>query len=246
MSVLSQGSQCYSGFFYSKCKKSWFHWRVLRLLPCLPLHDGLPACRACTAIQLDVTVPVLCQIPRFPGLGSESQSWQFFHFFSFSQLSATVNQWRKFFWITLSIDQYELVIGVMSQKVALTGVRTPNLETWNCLDWGSNPKPGNVELPWLRFEPQTWKHRIWCGTATPRCRGKEGKCPMMPIASHSVPMGVHYAPCSFHVKIIMFSGVCGCDESSQGNWVAVLMVYVFVKRKLLKWFSSYYLPDVMK
>ena len=39
-----------------------------------------------------------------------------------------------------------VVIGVTSQKVALTGVRTPDLETWNCLDWGPNPRSGNVEF----------------------------------------------------------------------------------------------------
>ena len=33
----------------------------------------------------------------FPGLGFKSQSGQFFRFFSFFQLSATVNQWRIFF-----------------------------------------------------------------------------------------------------------------------------------------------------
>ena len=34
--------------------------------------------------------------------------------------------------------------------------------------------------PWLGFEPQTWKRRICSGTgsATVRCRGKEGKRPM--------------------------------------------------------------------
>ena len=87
--------------------------------------------------------------------------------------------------------------------------------------WGWNPSPGNSmfpglgfesqsrlffrffpfsqlsttvnQWPWLGFEPQTWKRGIWCGTgrATIRCRGKEGKRPMMPIAWHSVPMGVH-------------------------------------------------------
>ena len=72
--------------------------------------------------------------------------------------------------------------------------------------WGSNPNQGNFfgffsffelpfeshhkKLPWLGFEPQTWK----CGTGTatarwiaaqawhavkPRCRGKEGKRPVI-------------------------------------------------------------------
>ena len=65
-----------------------------------------------------VPVPVPHQIPRFqvwgsnpsqgnstfPGLGFEPQSRQFFRFSSFFQLSATVNQWRIFFVMTLSID----------------------------------------------------------------------------------------------------------------------------------------------
>ena len=48
-----------------------------------------------------------------------------------------------------------------------------------CLDWGSNSRPGNVELPWSGFEPQTWKRGIWggTGTATPCCGRKEGKRP---------------------------------------------------------------------
>ena len=64
-------------------------------------------------------------------------------------------------------------------------------------------------LPWLGFQPQTWKRGIWSrsGTGTVRCRGKEGKRPMMPIAWHSVPMGVHKVASSFRVRIIMSSGV---------------------------------------
>ena len=73
----------------------------------------------------------------FPGLGFESRLRSFFCFFSFSQLSATVNQWRIFVWITLLIDWLiDWLINMschwsQSQKVALTGIRTLNLEMWN-------------------------------------------------------------------------------------------------------------------
>ena len=111
---------------------------------------------------------------RFPGLGFESQSRSFFRFFSFSQLSATVNQWRIFVWITFIDSLIWVVIRVTSQKlpwlgfepqtwkhgIASTGIRTPDVEKWSCLDWDSNPRPGNMELPRLGFEPQTWKNGV--------------------------------------------------------------------------------------
>ena len=47
-------------------------------------------------LQRAVAVSVPLAIPRFQVWGSNPQSRQFFRFFSFSQLSATVNQWRIF------------------------------------------------------------------------------------------------------------------------------------------------------
>ena len=47
------------------------------------------------------------------------------------------------------------------------------------------------KLPWLGFEPQTWKRWIRNGNAT----------------VHGVPMGVHLAVSSFRVKVIMSRGV---------------------------------------
>ena len=49
------------------------------------------------------------------------------------------------------------------------------------------------KLSWLGFEPQTWKNGIWSGIGS--------------ATVHSVPMGVHWAACSFCVKIIMSRGV---------------------------------------
>ena len=67
---------------------------------------------------------------------------------------------KNIFWKTFSIDWYELSLESHHKKwswlgfepqtwkrgIALTGIRTPDLETWNCLDWDSNPRPGNMEF----------------------------------------------------------------------------------------------------
>ena len=71
----------------------------------------------------------------FPGLGFESQS-RFFWFFSFSTFcngQSMENVFSKNFidWLIW------VVIGVTSQKTALTGIRTLDLETWN-LKWKWN------------------------------------------------------------------------------------------------------------
>ena len=68
-------------------------WAVIGRFPSLPLQRGLTACRTCAAIQHAVAVPV----PRFQVWGSNPSQDHFFGFFSFSQLSATVTQWRIFF-----------------------------------------------------------------------------------------------------------------------------------------------------
>ena len=94
----------------------------------------------------------------FPGLGFKSQPRQFFRFFSFSQLSATVNQWRIFF------EELNWLISMSFHWSYITK---------NGPDWDSNPRPGKR------------------GTATVCCREKQGKRLMMPIASDSVPKGVH-------------------------------------------------------
>ena len=100
----------------------------------------------------------------FPGLGFESQSRQFFFVFpSLNFLQRSIN--GEYFLNNFIDWLIWVVIEVTSQKMALTGVRTPNLEKW-----------------------------IWngTGTATPRCRGKHRESALwLPIAWHSVPMGVH-------------------------------------------------------
>ena len=117
----------------------------------------------------------------FPGLGFESQSRQFhvsrsgvripvkaiFSLFSFSQLSATVNQWRIFF-----RKLYQLV----NMSDHWSHIRK------NCQVWDSNSRPGNVEfdveLGLLLHTVFQWvfirKSALW-----------------WPLASHSVPMGLH-------------------------------------------------------
>ena len=100
-----------------------------------PLQRGLTACRVCAIIQHAVAVPLSLHIPRFQAWGSNPNQDNFFALFLLP-LSATANQWRIFLknfidWLTW------VVIQVTSQKIALTGIRTPDLE----------PK-------------------IWCGTRT--------------------------------------------------------------------------------
>ena len=69
----------------------------------------------------------------FPGLGFESQSRSFFRFFFFSHPSATVNQWRIFFeWL------YRLIDWLINMSCHWSHI------TKNCLDWDSNPRPGNT------------------------------------------------------------------------------------------------------
>ena len=129
---------------------------------CTPLFSSTPWLDCMSSMQHAVPIPL--RIPRFPGLGFESQSRQFFRFFSFSQLSATVNQWRKFFLKNFIDWLIWVVIGVTSQKIALTGIRTPDLE--------------NVE-----FEVEL---------ELPQHAGEEKRESALwwPIASHSVAVGV--------------------------------------------------------
>ena len=97
----------------------------------------------------------------FPGLGFESQSSQFFRFFSFLQRSIHGEYFFNNF-IDWLIDWFIwVVIQVTSQKIARSGVRTPYVETWN-LQWN-------------------WHSMLW------RKRGKAPyDCPLL----HTVPQRV--------------------------------------------------------
>ena len=108
------------------------------------------------------------------------------------------------------------------------------------------------ELPWMGFEPQTWKRGIWSGAAAAivwwtaahsrhavkhRCGGKKGKRPMMPIASHSIPMDVHKKACFFYDKIscpalysdvrwlafffLLLSAMFRCKQLDQSTWQTI-------------------------
>ena len=68
-----------------------------------------------------------------------------------------------------------VVIRVTSQIIALTGIRTPDLETWN-LKWDWN---------W-----HSMQHTL--DTQSDHTVGEEKESALwLPIGSHSVPMGVH-------------------------------------------------------
>ena len=71
------------------------------------------------------------QIPRVQVWSSNPSQNHFFRFFSFSQFSATVNQWRIFF---------EQLYRSMDMSCHWSHI------TKDCLDWDSNPRPGNVEF----------------------------------------------------------------------------------------------------
>ena len=110
------------------------HHRALSLFSSTAWLDCVS--RACAAIQRIVAVPVPNHISRFQAWGSNPLVEAIFSLFSFSQLSATVNQRRIF--LNNFIDWLIwVVIGVTWQKIALTGIRTPDLETWN-LKWKWN------------------------------------------------------------------------------------------------------------
>ena len=119
-----------------------------------------------SSLQRAVAVPVPHQIPRFQVWGSNPSQGKLFAVFSFSQLCATVNQWRIFF-----KELYRLInMSSHSKKLPWLGFRTPDLETWNL--------------------QRNWNcHSTRLTHAVERKRGKAPyECP---IASHRVPMGVH-------------------------------------------------------
>ena len=65
----------------------------------------------------------------------------------------------------------------INQSIKLFKKYSPLIDRCRKLGKGKKAK----KLPWLGFEPQTWKCGICSGTgtATARCRGKEGKRPMI-------------------------------------------------------------------
>ena len=83
---------------------------------------------------------VLWQFPfhvSWSGVRNPSHG-NFFRFFSVSQLSPTVNQWRIFF-----ESLYRLIDWLINMSCHWSHIKQ------NCLDWDSNPRPGNTwDLMW--------------------------------------------------------------------------------------------------
>ena len=136
------------------------HQGIIGRFPCFPLQRGLTACRACTAIHHTVAVPV----PRFQVWGSNPSQGVFFAFFpspNFLQRSINGEYFLNNFldWLIISYHWSHI--------------------TKNCLDWGSNPRPGNVEFD-VKLELS--QHAV---------EENRESALWLPIASHSVPMGVH-------------------------------------------------------
>ena len=109
-----------------------------------------------------LAAPVSLQIPRFPRSGVRIPVKIIFSVFFLLLAFYSGQSMENIYWITLSINQYELPLDSHHKK-----------------------------LPWLGFELQTWKRRIWNGTDTacwaavdgrrvvkPRCRGQQGKRPV--------------------------------------------------------------------
>ena len=114
--------------------------------------------------------PISIANSTFPGLGFESQSRQLF---------VTWLQWQLIL-INQSIDQV-IQTNILHWLIAA--------ESWekgknrkNCLDWGSNLRPGNV-----KFEMEL--ELPWC--ANRAVEEKRESALWLPIAAHCVPMGVH-------------------------------------------------------
>ena len=152
-------------------------WAIIGRFPCFPLQRGLTVCRTCAAIQHTVAVP---------GLGFKfhvSRSgvripvkMTFFGFFpSPNFLQRSIN--GEYF-LNNSIDWLIwVVIRVTSQKNALTGIRTPDLESWN-LKWNWNCHSVlNCSTGSTRSQTSLWR--------------KTRKVPYDYPLLHSFPMGVH-------------------------------------------------------
>ena len=86
--------------------------------------------------------------------------------------------------------------------------------TKNCLDWDSNPRPGKRELPWLGFEPQTWKTwncLDWDSNPRP---GKRG----MWNGSGTATAGWIFIPFCvvlYCVVLCFFVSICDASERAQ-------------------------------
>ena len=102
-----------------------------------------------------------------------------FSLFSFSQLSATVNQWRIFF-----ESLYRLIDWLISMSCHWSH------STKNCLDWDSNPRPGNVECEVELAQYGELQHTLDTQSSHAVEEDRESAL-WLPIAWHSVPMGVH-------------------------------------------------------
>ena len=87
----------------------------------------------------------------FPGLGFEIPVRAIFSVFFFSQLSATANQRRIRF-----EEIYRLIDRLINMSCLWSHI------TKNCLDWDSNPRPGNVEFDVELALPQyaEWQHTL--------------------------------------------------------------------------------------
>ena len=106
---------------------------IIGRFPSFPLQHGLTVCRACAVIQhpwqfqfyvsrSGVRIPVKIFFSAFfpsPNFLPQSINGEYF----LNNFIDWLIDWL--IWV---------VIGVTSQKIALTGIRTPDLETWN-LQW---------------------------------------------------------------------------------------------------------------
>ena len=125
-----------------------------------------------------------------------------FSLFSFSQLSATDNHLRILFKNFIDWLMWFVI---------------PSHITKNGLDWDSNPRPGNVDFDVELAQHAELQHTLDT-RPNPAVEGKRESALWLPIASHSAPMGVHWAVCSFRVNRFMARGVyvrvCGAPGIS--------------------------------
>ena len=109
--------------------------------------------------------------------------------------------------------QWQLIL--INQSKKLFKKYSPLIDRCRKLREGKEPK----KLPWMGFEPQTWKHGVCSGIGTatvrwharhavkPRCRGKERKRPMIPHCFTQCSNGSSLGSFLFPVKIIRSRGV---------------------------------------
>ena len=157
---------------------TWLSWRrksklpkehcvnqqaVMGSFPCFSPQRGAwfdSVSSVCAAIQRTAAVPVPHQILRFQVWGSNPSQGNFFVMWLQWQL-ILINRWN--FWKIFSIDWplQKVERRKKSENIALTGVWTPDLDTWN---WNCHSM-------------------LTCSTRStrsqPRCGGKQGKRPMI-------------------------------------------------------------------